>query len=178
ITGVEAWPGALVIGAGPAGLMAAEALAGAGHAVLVAEAKPSAGRKLLMAGKSGLNLTRDLDAPAFAAGYRAGADWLAPMIADFGPEAVRAWAEDLGIACFTGSSGLVFPKGMKASPLLRAWLARLAGQGVRLQTRWRWTGWDAAGAAVFDTPDGPRAIAAPATVLALGGASWARLGSD
>ena len=169
---------ALVIGAGPAGLMAAEALAAAGHAVLVAEARPSPGRKLLMAGKSGLNLTRDLDPATFAAGYREGADWLAPMIAELGPAAVRAWAEDLGIPCFTGSSGLVFPRGMKASPLLRAWLARLTGQGVRLATRWRWTGWDDTGAARFDTPDGPRSVAAPATVLALGGASWARLGSD
>ena len=158
--------------------MAAEALAGAGHPVLVAEAMPSAGRKFLMAGKSGLNLTRDLDAAAFAAGYHQGADWLAPMIAEFGPEAVRDWAESLGVACFTGSSGLVFPKGMKASPLLRAWLRRLAGQGVRLHTRWRWTGWDASGAVVFETPEGRKAIAAGATVLALGGGSWARLGAD
>ncbi len=169
---------ALVIGAGPAGLMAAETLAAAGHPVLVAEAKPSAGRKFLMAGKSGLNLTRDLDAAAFAAGYREGADWLAPLITGFGPAEVRAWAEGLGIACFTGSSGLVFPRGMKASPLLRAWLARLAAAGVGLRTRWRWTGWDEDGAACFETPEGPRRVAARATMLALGGASWARLGSD
>jgi uncharacterized flavoprotein (TIGR03862 family) len=114
---------------------------------------------------------------AFADAYRAGGDWLAPILAGFGPGEVRAWAEGLGIACFTGSSGLVFPVGMKASPLLRAWLARLGGLGVELRTRWRWQGWRD-GAAVFHTPEGDRAVAAGATVLALGGGSWARLGSD
>jgi uncharacterized flavoprotein (TIGR03862 family) len=168
---------ALVIGGGPAGLMAAEALAAAGRAVLVAEAKPTLGRKLLMAGKSGLNLTKAESPGAFAAAYTAGGDWLAPILAGFGPAEVAAWANALGIATFTGSSGRVFPVGMKASPLLRAWLRRLEAQGVGFRTRWRWTGWDGA-AARFDTPAGERAVVARATVLALGGASWARLGAD
>jgi len=168
---------ALVIGAGPAGLMAAETLAAAGRQVLLTEAKPSAGRKFLMAGKSGLNLTKAVGTEAFAATYRQGAEWLAPMLAEFGPAEVRAWAEGLGIACFTGSSGLVFPVGMKASPLLRAWLARLAAMGVELRTRWRWQGWQGS-AAVFSTPQGPQTVQAGVTVLALGGGSWARLGSD
>ena len=168
---------ALVIGAGPAGLMAADALADAGLRVTVAEAKPSAGRKLLMAGKSGLNLTKAEPADVFRAAYGEAADWLAPMLEAFGPEAVQDWARGLGQPAFTGSSGRVFPEAMKASPLLRAWLARLAGKGVTLATRWRWTGW--AGAALaFDTPEGARHLRPAATVLALGGASWARLGSD
>lgn len=168
---------ALVIGAGPAGLMAAQALAAAGRRVLIAEAKPSPGRKLLMAGKSGLNLTKDEPDETFLAAYTEAAPWLAPMLATFGPAAVADWARDLGQEVFTGSSGRVFPRAMKASPLLRAWLARLAAAGVELRTRWRWTGWQD-GDAVFETPDGRRPIAARATVLAPGGASWARLGSD
>ena len=168
---------ALVIGAGPAGLMAAERLAAAGHRVLIADAKPSAGRKFLMAGKSGLNLTMDMDAGEFSARYWRGADRMAPLIAEFGPAEVQDWARALGQEVFTGSSGRVFPRTMKASPLLRAWLGRLAASRVTLRTRWRWTGDDGA-AATFETPDGPRRIRARATVLALGGASWARLGSD
>jgi len=168
---------ALIVGAGPAGLMAAEALAAAGRRVVVAEAKPSAGRKLLMAGKSGLNLTFDADPAAFLAAYGEGGDRLAPILADFGPAEVRAWAEGLGIALFTGSSGRVFPTAMKASPLLRAWLRRLDGLGVALRTGWRWTGWDGA-AAAFATAAGARRLRARATVLALGGASWGRLGAD
>ncbi len=128
-----------------------------------------------MAGKSGLNLTKDEDPTAFLAAFGPAAARLAPMLAGFGPPQVRAWAEGLGQPVFTGSSARVFPKSMKASPLLRAWLARLAGAGLR--TRWRWTGWDG-GNLTFDTPAGPRSIAARATVLALGGASWPRLGSD
>lgn len=170
-------PDALVIGGGPAGLMAAEALAGAGRSVLVAEAKPTLGRKLLMAGRSGLNLTHAGAGEAFAAAYTEGGDWLAPILADFGPDAVRDWAAGLGIDTFAGSSGRVFPTGMKASPLLRAWIRRLGAAGVALRTRWRWLGWDGA-AARFDTPDGPRTVTAAATVLALGGASWPQLGSD
>jgi uncharacterized flavoprotein (TIGR03862 family) len=168
---------ALVVGGGPAGLMAAEALAAACRRVVVAEAKPTLGRKLLMAGKSGLNLTMDAPPRAFAAAYHEGGAWLAPVLAGFGPPEVRAWAEGLGAAVFTGSSGRVFPRSMKASPLLRAWLRRLEAAGVGFRTRWRWTGWQD-GAACFATPEGERAIVAGATVLALGGASWARLGSD
>lgn len=166
---------ALVIGAGPAGLMAAEALARAGRHVVVAEAKPSVGRKLLMAGKSGLNLTRE--DPDFLAAYGPRAAQLAPMVEAFGPEDVRKWAEGLGQDVFTGSTGRVFPRAMKASPLLRAWLARLGSAGVELRTRWRWQGWDGA-TTLFDTPGGEARLEAPVTVLALGGKSWARLGSD
>ena len=168
---------ALVIGGGPAGLMAAETLAAAGRRVVLAEAKPSVGRKLLMAGKSGLNLTMDTDPATFCRAYTTGADWLAPLLADFGPREVAAWAGDLGIEVFTGSSGRVFPRSMKASPLLRAWLARLVGRGVALRTRWRWLGLDG-NLVTFATPGGQRRLAPRATVLALGGGSWARLGSD
>ncbi|NDR58548.1 TIGR03862 family flavoprotein [Aliiruegeria sabulilitoris] len=168
---------ALIVGAGPAGLMAAESLADAGHSVIVAEAKPSAGRKLLMAGKSGLNLTKDEPAGRFLYAYAEAAAWLAPMLAQFGQQDVKDWAEALGSEIFTGSAGRVFPKEMKASPLLRAWLRRLGEKGVALRTRWRWTGWDGAECR-FDTPDGPQGVRADATVLAFGGASWARLGSD
>lgn len=168
---------ALVVGAGPAGLMAAEVLSAAGRTVVVAEAMPSPGRKLLMAGKSGLNLTKAEPLQAFRAAYSEGREPLAPILGDFGPEAVRAWASGLGIETFAGSSGRVFPVGMKASPLLRAWLGRLERQGVALRRRWRWTGWSGA-RAVFETPDGPVAVLARATILALGGASWRRLGSD
>jgi uncharacterized flavoprotein (TIGR03862 family) len=168
---------ALVIGAGPAGLMAAEELARGGVAVTVAEAKPSPGRKFLMAGKSGLNLTKDEPPEAFAGGYGAAAEWLAPMLAEFGPAEVADFARGLGQAVFTGSTGRVFPVAMKASPLLRAWLVRLAGLGVTLRTRWRWVGWEA-DALVFETPEGRQLERPDITVLALGGASWARLGSD
>ncbi len=166
---------ALVIGAGPAGLKAAEALAAAGRRVLVCEAKPSPARKFLMAGKSGLNLTKDEPLAAFLDRYDA--DWLRPMIEMFGPEEVMDWARGLGQEVFTGSSGRVFPVAMKASPLLRAWLARLAGTGVEIRTRWRWAGFEGAGFA-FDTPDGRQVLRPAVTVLALGGASWPRLGSD
>ncbi|MDU9004113.1 TIGR03862 family flavoprotein [Sedimentitalea todarodis] len=169
---------ALVIGTGPAGLMAAEELARAGCRVTVAEAKPSVGRKFLMAGKSGLNLTKDEPASMFNSAYADAAAWLQPMLAKFDARAVQDWARGLGQDLFTGSSGRVFPVAMKASPLLRAWLARLDGLGVARQTRWRWTGWTECGAARFDTPHGLQELAADVTVLALGGASWARLGSD
>ncbi len=168
---------ALVIGGGPAGLMAAEELARAGLSVLVAEAKPSLGRKFLMAGKSGLNLTKDEDTRAFHAAYSEAAGTLAPMLLAFGPEAVQDWARGLGQTLFTGSTGRVFPTVMKASPLLRAWLGRLNALGVQTRTRWRWTGWQG-DAALFDTPEGPVSVTPKATVMALGGASWARLGSD
>ncbi|MCR8724942.1 TIGR03862 family flavoprotein [Frigidibacter sp. ROC022] len=168
---------ALVIGAGPAGLMAAETLSAAGHAVTLVEAKPSVGRKFLMAGKSGLNLTKDEPADVFAAQIAPAAP-MAPILAAFGPSEAQDWARGLGQELFTGSTGRVFPRSMKASPLLRAWLARLAAQGVAFRTRWRWTGWDAARDWRFDTPEGARSLRPRVTVLALGGASWARLGSD
>ncbi len=248
---------ALVIGGGPAGLRAAEALAAAGRRVVVAERMPTLARKLLMAGRSGLNLTRQEEAAAMAPAFGAGWARLRPMIAETGPEAVQAWARGLGQPLYTGSTGRVFPQAMKASPLLRAWRARLDGGGVEVRARWRWTGLAGAGPAgdgarrrappgasdgiraagaqvaaapgdgamaapkgggpvggdpppggpprgarpaaalsdapdlsgpaetawaapafLFDTPEGPRAIRPAVAVLALGGASWRRLGSD
>ncbi|MEM1341639.1 MAG: TIGR03862 family flavoprotein [Pseudomonadota bacterium] len=168
---------ALVIGAGPAGLMAAAQIAQQGHKVLVADRMPSAGRKFLMAGKSGLNLTKREDPAAFLAAYREAAAHLAPMLAAFGPAEVEAWAISLGQPVFAGSTGRIFPETMKASPLLRAMLADLQAHGVTLKTRWRWTGWDEDRLS-FDTPEGRHSCAPRVTVLALGGASWARLGSD
>lgn len=178
----EALPGqaeeldALVIGAGPAGLMAAEELSLAGRKVVVCEAKPSPARKFLMAGKSGLNLTRDEPPGVFAAAYDP-PDWLAPMLDLFGPAEVRAFCERLGQPVFTGSSGRVFPVAMKGSPLLRAWLERLAASGAALRTRWQWQGFTG-DALRFGTPEGERLLRARVMVLALGGASWTRLGSD
>ena len=168
---------AVVIGSGPAGLMAAEVMAQAGVKVTICEAKPSVGRKFLMAGKSGLNLTKEEDSAQFHAAFTEATPWLAPMLEGFGPDAVQAWARGLEQELFTGSTGRVFPKAMKASPLLRAWLVRLNDLGVTINTRWRWTGWQGADLA-FDTPSGPQALASDATILALGGASWKRLGSD
>ncbi|MFN4202729.1 MAG: TIGR03862 family flavoprotein [Tabrizicola sp.] len=168
-------PDALVIGAGPAGLMAAEEIAGMGIPTLVVEAKPTVARKFLMAGKSGLNVTRDEDRETFVSRYDCPP--LRPILGDFGPQEVQDWCRALGQDVFTGSSGRVFPKAMKASPLLRAWLGRLASQGVEIRTRWRWTGFDG-NALAFDTPTGPQGLTPKATVLALGGASWSRLGSD
>lgn len=169
--------GALVIGAGPAGLMAAEELAHTGLPVTVAEAKPSVARKFLMAGKSGLNITKAEQFNDFLAAFGTAAPRLRPMLAALGPADVCDWAEALGEPLFTGSTGRVFPTAMKASPLLRRWLARLSRRGVTLETRWRWQGWQG-NDVVFDTPDGGQVITPAVTVLACGGASWARLGAD
>jgi uncharacterized flavoprotein (TIGR03862 family) len=166
-----------VIGGGPAGLMAAEVLADAGVQVDLFDAMPSVGRKFLLAGKGGMNLTHAEPRPGFDARYGDRAGMLAPMLDAFGPEALRAWAAGLGIETFVGSSDRVFPRDMKAAPLLRAWLARLRAAGVRFHMRHRWTGW-ADGKLRFTTPDGEHEVVAGAVVLALGGASWARLGSD
>jgi uncharacterized flavoprotein (TIGR03862 family) len=167
-----------VIGAGPAGLMAAEVLAQGGAGVTVHDAMPSAGRKFLMAGRGGLNLTHSEALPEFLARYREAMPQLAPAVTAFPPDRLRQWSEQLGQPTFIGSSGRVFPEAFKASPLLRAWLRRLDSMGVQLKLRHRWTGWDEKGRLLFATPDGPCAVEARATVLALGGASWPRLGSD
>ncbi|MGD1923170.1 MAG: TIGR03862 family flavoprotein [Paracoccaceae bacterium] len=164
-----------VIGAGPAGLAAAEVAAASGRRVVIFEAKPSPARKFLMAGKSGLNLTKSEKIEQVIDSI--GCARLDPFLRTFGPEDVWQWAEGLGEPLFTGSSGRVFPKAMKGSPLLRKWLKKLDGMGCILRTRWRWSGWDR-DALRFETPGGTRTIEADSTVLALGGASWARLGSD
>jgi uncharacterized flavoprotein (TIGR03862 family) len=168
-----------VVGAGPAGLMAADALQASGAQVHVFDAMPSVGRKFLLAGIGGLNLTHSEAMPGFLARYAAREPALAPYLDDFGPDAVRAWAAELGIRTFVGTSGRVFPKDMKAAPLLRAWLHRLRAGGVQFHMRHRWLGWAGDDATLrFAGPEGEHAFAADATVLALGGASWSRLGSD
>lgn len=166
-----------IIGGGPAGLMAAETLSLGGHAVTVYEGMPTVGRKFLLAGKSGLNITHAEEYARFATRFDAASDRLRPALDAFTPDDVRAWAAGLGIETFVGSSGRVFPKAMKASPLLRAWLRRLEAQGVTILTRHRWVGFAKNGLA-FDTPDGRIVVECDATLLALGGASWPRLGSD
>jgi uncharacterized flavoprotein (TIGR03862 family) len=168
-----------IIGAGPAGLIAAERLAQVGHRVALYERMPSPARKFLLAGRGGLNLTHSEPLDGFLDRYGEARDWLEPAIRAFPPEALRDWADGLGAESFVGSSGRVFPKAMKASPLLRAWLARLAGLGVRLQSGRLWTGGDESGALHFENRDGTVETLRPAaTLLALGGASWPRLGSD
>jgi uncharacterized flavoprotein (TIGR03862 family) len=158
--------------------MAAEVLARGGGRVTVYDAMPSAGRKFLMAGRGGLNLTHSEPLPAFLARYREATPRLAAAIEAFPPDALRAWSEALGQPTFVGTSGRVFPKTFKASPLLRAWLRRLDAEGVKFAFRHRWRGWDAQGRLQFQAPDGPQVVEASATMLALGGASWPRLGSD
>ncbi|MCD0419345.1 TIGR03862 family flavoprotein [Rubrivivax sp. JA1024] len=169
---------AAVIGAGPAGLMAAEQLALGGMRVIVFDGMGAPARKFLLAGRGGLNLTHSEALLDFLSRYGAAQAHLTPAIEVFGPQQLRAWADELGQPTFVGTSGRVFPVAMKASPLLRAWLRRLDAQGVQLRLKHRWTGWDGEGRLSFDTPEGPRSFAAGATVLALGGASWPRLGSD
>lgn len=178
----EMLPGAMVVGAGPAGLMAAEVMAQAGLPVDVFDAMPSAGRKFLLAGKGGLNLTHGEPLEPFLARYGARRARVEPWLRAFGPEALRDWARGLGVETFVGSSGRVFPVDLKAAPLLRAWLHRLRAQGVRFHMRHRWLGWAEAPAGAhalrFSTPAGERVAGARAVVLALGGASWPQLGSD
>ena len=166
-----------VIGAGPGGLMAAEVLSAAGLAVTVYERMPSVARKLLIAGRGGLNLTHSEPFESFITRYGAAALSLRPILEAFPPRALIDWAEGLGQPTFVGSSGRVFPKAMKASPLLRAWLARLASQGVTIKTRHEWKGWDEAGRLVFMHGDATIYARPVTTVLALGGASWPKLGS-
>jgi len=196
----------IIIGGGPAGLMAAEVLSRAGARVEVYDAMPSVGRKFLMAGKSGLNLTHAEAFATFVSRYGAKRDWVTPWLDDFGPETLRGWARGLGVDTFVGSSGRVFPTDMKAAPLLRAWLHRLRATGVRFHMRQRWLGWDEQGDLRFATPAGeikvtpslptslpqgerggrqpPSPLAGEglrergAVILALGGGSWAKLGSD
>lgn len=167
-----------VVGAGPAGLMAAEVIARAGLSVDIYDAMPSVGRKFLMAGKGGLNITHTDPSQLFNTRYGTRSDKLAPFLARFGADDVRAWIHGLGITTFVGTSGRVFPSEMKAAPLLRSWLRRLRDAGVRLHMRHRWQGWDDDGRLLFATPDHLHTVRPRATVLALGGGSWARLGSD
>ena len=175
-------PRVAVVGGGPAGLMAAEVLVAGGLSVDLFDAMPSVGRKFLLAGKGGLNLTHGEPFERFVERYGARRAELEPLLTAFGPAELRAWAQGLGISTFVGSSGRVFPADLKAAPLLRAWLHRLRASGVRFHMRHRWLGWaadDAAGKRVrFATPQGELLVAADAVVLALGGASWSRLGSD
>jgi uncharacterized flavoprotein (TIGR03862 family) len=166
-----------VIGGGPAGLMAAQTLAQGGAQVDVYDAMASVGRKFLLAGRSGMNITHAEDYPAFVTRYGAAAQPLKPMLDAFGPQAVRDFVHGLGLETFVGTSGRVFPTDMKAAPLLRAWVHRLRESGVQFHMRHRWLGWRD-DALLFNTPDGELAVGADAVILALGGASWARLGSD
>ncbi|MEJ0096054.1 MAG: TIGR03862 family flavoprotein [Methylocella sp.] len=168
----------VVIGAGPAGLMAAEVIAAGGAGVTVFDRLAAPGRKLLLAGRGGLNITHSEDFEVMLARYGAATPRLRPANERLPPAAIRAWCEGLGQTTFIGSSGRVFPAAFKASPLLRAWLRRLGSMGVALKLRHRWMGWDKDGALSFITPDGPATVRADAVVLALGGASWPRLGSD
>lgn len=167
-----------IVGAGPAGLMAAEVLSAQGVQVRVFDGKASVGRKFLLAGKGGLNLTHSEAFERFVERYGATQAMLQPLLQDFGADKLRAWAEGLGVGTFVGSSGRVFPADMKAAPLLRAWLARLRAQGVVFHMRHLWKGWNAEQALVMETAAGVQPVQAKATLLALGGGSWARLGSD
>jgi uncharacterized flavoprotein (TIGR03862 family) len=167
-----------IIGGGPAGLMAAEILASAGKTVTIYDRMPSLGRKFLLAGRGGLNLTHGEALETFMTRYGEAKLWLAPMVTHFPPEALRDWSQGLGEETFVGSSGRIFPKSFKTSPLLRAWLRRLESLGVRVKTEHRWVGWTMDGGLHFETKDGVAVVTAEATILTMGGASWARLGSD
>ena len=167
-----------IIGGGPAGLMAAEVLSQAGTAVQLFDAMPSLGRKFLLAGRGGLNLTHSESRDLFATRYRMPTDHIERWQAEFGATELRVWASGLGIETFVGSSGRVFPLGMKTSPLLRSWLKRLTVGGVNFHLRHRWQGWNEAGDLEFATPSGTQFFRPSATILAFGGGSWARLGSD
>jgi uncharacterized flavoprotein (TIGR03862 family) len=167
-----------IVGGGPAGLMAAEVARAAGREVDLFDAMGSVGRKILIAGKGGLNLTHSEPFAAFVARYREQADWVEPWLRAFDAEALREWARGLGIETMVGSSGRIFPVDLKAAPLLRGWVRRLREQGVRFHLRHRWRGWDDDGALRFDTPEGEIPVLPGATILALGGASWPELGSD
>ena len=175
-------PTLVVIGGGPAGLMAAEVLARAGIGVDVFDAMPSLGRKFLMAGKGGMNISHAEPFAGFCSRYGTRASTLTPLLSEFGPEAVRVWMHDLGIESFVGSSQRIFPVGMKAAPLLRAWLHRLRGNGVRFHVRHRWCGIEKLAQGGyrldFQTPAGRHSLEAEAVIFALGGGSWAKLGSD
>jgi hypothetical protein len=166
-----------IIGAGPAGLMAADVLSAAGMSVDIFESKPSVGRKFLMAGKGGLNITHSEPMEAFIRRYDQ-SEWLKPMIEAFDPNTIRGWMEDLGVSSFIGSSGRIFPTEMKAAPLLRRWLSSLKKRGVRVHCRHYWKGFSDEGDLHFTTAEGEKKVTFDATILALGGGSWARLGSD
>ncbi len=170
-------PHVAIIGGGPAGLMAAEVLSQAGIKVDLYDGMPSVGRKFLLAGVGGMNITHSEAYPAFLARYAERAPQIAPLLRAFGAEALCQWIHDLGIETFVGSSGRVFPTDMKAAPLLRAWLKRLRDAGVVIHTRHRWLGWDDNGGLLIGSPDGEKTIRPDATLLALGGGSWSRLGS-
>lgn len=167
-----------IIGGGPAGLFAAEIISQQGWAVDLYDRMPSVGRKFLQAGRGGLNLTHAEPLADFCRRYYEASDWMTPQLNAFGAKELRQWALSLGVDTFVGSSGRVFPTDMKAAPLLRAWLQRLKQAGVRFYPRHHWQGWEASGALHFDTPEGPLLRQASATLLALGGGSWQRLGSD
>ncbi|MFW7415593.1 NAD(P)/FAD-dependent oxidoreductase [Demequina sp. SO4-18] len=170
---------ARVIGGGPAGLMAAEVLARAGVAITVHERMPSPGRKFLLAGHGGLNLTHSEDRDRFVTRYGASTDRIAPMVEGFGPDDLREWAADLGEPTFVGTSGRVFPQALRATPLFRAWLTRLAELGVQIERRTTWTGWAGNGSLLITDEDGEtREVSSDVTVFALGGASWPHLGAD
>jgi uncharacterized flavoprotein (TIGR03862 family) len=166
----------LVIGAGPAGLMAAEVLASRGREVTIVDSKPSFGRKFLMAGKSGLNITKEESFDDFMQSFKEDKAKLEPMLKLFGPKKIKKWVQDLGQEIFVGSTGRVFPKSMKASPLLRAWLQRIKEYGVKFETNYKWIDWD--DSFIFDTPTGKKSFKPKTVILALGGSSWSKLGSD